>query len=1044
MARLAGDRFKSKIDGTTGADTIIGLKSIDRLSGGDGNDDLNGGSGADILSGGNGNDVLRAYYEDLGDDLDADRLDGGAGNDELHAGLNDIVTGGTGTDALYLDLSRSAGGLALDFTALLSGGTMTIGAGSLATIERLRAITLSDFADTLTIGNAANQSVTVEGRGGGDTINGSLGGDTIYAGSAGTFGFSFDDEGGTSIGGELDVDTINAGGGADQIYAGFGDNVDGGAGTDVIHLDYTRVATSLNINFAGLLSGGSLVVGGGTLRGLEQVASIYLSDRGNTIAAVTATTGMAIYGGAGADNLSTGSGSDQLFGSGFGSDDGVADTLSAGAGDDFVYAGLNDTALGGAGYDQISLDLSAAGSALTLNLSPLFTNGSLTIGAGTLSGFENLSSLNLSRFNDVVSIGGSAFSFTTVNGGAGSDTINGGIGFDYLFGNDDGVEQDTLRGGANTDYIFAGVNDIADGGAGTDTLSLDLSAATAGISLDLTAGFNGGTQAVAGGSFTGFEVVSDVLLTDFDDTLTVGALSNSGVSIVGGKGRDTITGGVGDDDIYGGGEFDFTEGLADDGVADILRGGAGNDSFTAGINDTVEGGTGLDTLRLDLRRAEAGLVFDLTPAFTGGSVTLFAGTLGGLEELDELYLSRFDDVVTIGGRSGNTEAGAGNDRVTGTSGVDTINGDVGDDALFGLAGNDELIGGAGSDRLEGGAGDDLLFGDFDLFDDDGNYAENVVGEANDILFGGTGSDEMHGGFGRDTAIYDDISTLFTRSYGGAHGTVERISNNDFDELDSIETLQFMDGVFNSYDEDSVHAEVARLYDSVLQRLPDFGGIDFHAGRIANGEATLLRVAEDFVNAPEFQAATGGLNNAGFVDFIYQSALGRPADPGGRAYWISQLDAGASRAQLVVQFSESPEHRALTQDEIVNGSFTVDERYATVSLIYDSALGRLPDRDGLLFWAEGLKNGTQSLTSLANGFAGSGEFATNTAGFNNAQLVDYMYMNTLNRPADAGGRDYWVARLEGGLTKAGLLLEFALTGEHRALQAPFIDDGIALG
>lgn len=1044
MARYAGDRFRSKIDGTEGADTIIGLKNIDRIFGGDGDDDLNGGSGADTISGGNGNDVIRAYYEELGDDLDVDRLDGGAGNDELFAGLNDIVNGGIGTDVLHLNLTRSTTALNLDFTGMLAGGTLAIGAGSYTGIERLRTLQLSDFADTITIGNAANQSVTVEGGRGGDTINGSTGADIIYANSELNFGFGFDDEGEVpTVGGELEIDTINAGAGADTIYAGYGDNVDGGAGIDTLNLDYTRVATALNLNFATLLAGGNMVVGGGTLRAIERIGSIYLSDLGNVVSVATATTSVNIYGGAGADNITGGTAADFIYASGFGTDDGIGDLINAGNGDDFVFTGWNDTAMGGAGYDTLSLDLSAATAALNLNLAPLFASGSLTIGGGTLSAFENLSSVQLSAFNDVVQVGGAQFSFTSVIGGAGSDTITGGVGFDYLIGNDDGATQDRLSGGAGSDYIFAGLNDISDGGAGSDTLSLDLSASTVAVVLDLTAGFNGGTQAIAGGSFTGFEIVSDVTLTDFDDTLTVGALSNTGVVISGGKGRDTITGGVGNDTLYAGGQFDFDEGLADDGVADVLRGGGGDDTFSVGIHDTVDGGAGYDSLRLDLRRTDVALVFDLTAAFTGGSVALFQGTLSGLEELDELYLSRFDDVVTVGGRFGSTYAGTGNDRVSGSTASDFISGDEGNDTLLGLGGNDELVGGAGADRIEGGAGDDTLYGDFNLFDEDGEVAENVVGEANDILFGGAGSDEMHGGFGRDTALYDDISTLFTRSYTGSNGVVEHNTNNDYDELDSIETLQFMDGQFNSFDEDSIYAEVARLYDSVLQRLPDNAGLDFHADRIASGSATLLRVAEDFVNAPEFQAATGGLNNPAFVDFIYMTALGRPADPDGRAFWISQLDGGASRAQLVVQFSESGEHRALTQQEIVAGSFTVDERYASVSLIYDSALGRLPDRSGVIFWGESLKNGTQTLSSLATGFANSAEFLANTGSLNNGQLVDYMYLNTLDRPADAGGRAFWVARLDAGLTRAGFLLDFSLTGEHRQLHSQFIDDGIAL-
>ena len=81
--------------------------------------------------------------------------------------------------------------------------------------------------------------------------------------------------------------------------------------------------------------------------------------------------------------------------------------------------------------------------------------------------------------------------------------------------------------------------------------------------------------------------------------------------------------------------------------------------------------------------------------------------------------------------------------------------------------------------------------------------------------------------------------------------------------------------------------------------------------------------------------------------------------------------------------------------------------------------------------------------MSAAFAGSAEFQTRTAGFSNGQLVDYMYQNTLDRPGDAGGRAYWTAQLDAGLTKADLLTNFAFSAEHRALLDPFIDHGIVV-
>ena len=50
----------------------------------------------------------------------------------------------------------------------------------------------------------------------------------------------------------------------------------------------------------------------------------------------------------------------------------------------------------------------------------------------------------------------------------------------------------------------------------------------------------------------------------------------------------------------------------------------------------------------------------------------------------------------------------------------------------------------------------------------------------------------------------------------------------------------------------------------------------------------------------------GSTNAGFVDRTYQKALGRAADPSGRAFWIARLDAGTSRQTLVRSLLRSRE------------------------------------------------------------------------------------------------------------------------------------------
>jgi Ca2+-binding RTX toxin-like protein len=191
------------------------------------------------------------------------------------------------------------------------------------------------------------------------------------------------------------------------------------------------------------------------------------------------------------------------------------------------------------------------------------TNG--TSAGETLTGTNNAETLNGLGGND------------TLNGGAGSDALHGGDGNDHLIGGagvdrlwgDDG--DDVLEPGSDAAFIYVGggVNRagvyFVDGGAGTDTLVLDYSAATKSQSIS-------GEQILAS-----------------PQVINVEALS-----ITGSQYADVLSGSSGDDKLFGGAGFDF------------LSGGSGDDWLDAGpaggssIGPIAEGGhSTTDALSLD-------------------------------------------------------------------------------------------------------------------------------------------------------------------------------------------------------------------------------------------------------------------------------------------------------------------------------------------------------------------------------------------------------------------------------------------------------------
>ena len=110
-------------------------------------------------------------------------------------------------------------------------------------------------------------------------------------------------------------------------------------------------------------------------------------------------------------------------------------------------------------------------------------------------------------------------------------------------------------------------------------------------------------------------------------------------------------------------------------------------------------------------------------------------------------------------------------------------------------------------------------------------------------------------------------------------------------------------------QDTGAAEVARLYDTAFGRRPDPTGLTDWTHLLDSGTDTLLQVAQGFTGSQEFLDVYGALTNSQFVQQLYLNALHRPADPTGLSNWTSLLTSGATRAQVVLDFSESPEHIA---------------------------------------------------------------------------------------------------------------------------------------
>lgn len=322
---------------------------------------------------------------------------------------------------------------------------------------------------------------------------------------------------------------------------------------------------------------------------------------------------------------------------------------------------------------------------------------------------------------------------------------------------------------------------------------------------------------------------------DTNDTIT-GTTGND--TLYGGGGDDTIVAGEGDDYLVGdagadnidGGPGDdlISEGRAyvySDGAVDIMKGGAGADTFRLQIGPPGRGGdlSAIDRIVdfssaegdvLDLQRdsfngkfawvgavTNAGFTFQVGQSlgagpgasylgiytWSSGSKTYLIVDTNGDGRLDSkdfalsfenaALLSITDlfqrgDIFQVGSDQADTWSGTkladyyygqgGDDVARGGAGDDELHGDGGADQLFGDDGKDLLLGESGDDTLRGGGGDDILYAGGRYNGQEDSY------DAKNFLYGEAGNDTLIGSTGADSLDGGDGDDFL---YGGAGDTL---------------------------------------------------------------------------------------------------------------------------------------------------------------------------------------------------------------------------------------------------------------------------------
>jgi Ca2+-binding RTX toxin-like protein len=765
--------------------------AADVILAGNGNDVVNGGGGNDIALLGGGDD---RFIWNPGDGSDI--VDGGRGTDTLEfngSGANESMSIGAGplgtatlnrdvgnikmvlNDMERIELSAGAGAdqiavrdlastdvrqVAIDLAATKGGATGDGAADSVSVDGRNSAeqINITQTGDTVVVSGAAaevtiarteaNDSLTVNGRGGDDlidastlpttsmklTIDGGAGNDRILGGGTAE----------TLIGGSGN-DFIDGNRGNDTAFMGAGDDTfvwDPGDGSDVV--EGQAGSDTMLFNGAGASENIDISATGERVRFFRDVGNITMDN----------------------NDVET-----FVFNALGGNDNVVVHDLS---GTDAEEVSIDLAgAIGGTTGDGLVDSVTAEGSAANEEVN-IVANGT-AISVNGLPAQINIANVE-------------ATDRLTVNGGAGNDTLNGstllatsvalsldgGAGDDRLLG---GAANETLLGGEGNDFIDGNRgNDTAFMGAGDDTFVWD-----PGDGSDIVEGQDGFDTMLFNGA---------------------GASENIDISATGERVRffrdvGNIT--MDNNDVE---QFVFNALGGNDNV--VVHDLSGTDAKKVAIDLAgVAGGTTGDGL-IDSVTAEGSAANEEINIAANGTAISVTGLPA---EVNLTNVEATDRLTVTGGGGNDTLNGS---TLLATSVALSLDGGAGDDRLLGGAANEILLGGEGNDFIDGNRGNDTAFmgaGD-DVFQwDPGDGSDIVEGQEgfDTMLFNGAGASEninisANGNraiFFRDvgniTMDNNDVERLEFNALGGADNVVV----NDLSGTDATEVLVDLESALGS-------------------------------------------------------------------------------------------------------------------------------------------------------------------------------------------------------------------------------------------------------
>jgi len=230
-------------------------------------------------------------------------------------------------------------------------------------------------------------------------------------------------------------------------------------------------------------------------------------------------------------------------------------------------------------------------------------------------------------------------------------------------------------------------------------------------------------------------------------------------------------------------------------------------------------------------------------------------------------------------------------------------------AQVGLEFGDTLIAGSGKDTFTSFAGKATKSDAFSYFDGKGDLDLAILqGKLADYKV--------------QTSTFGDQTDMSYKAKISGWQIVDSVtSRNGTTQVVNVERLQFTDTMLAlDTGKDQTAGSGYMLYKAAFNRTPDVGGLGFWINQMDKG-MSYSDVAKNFVNSAEFKTAFGGNNPTvnTLVTKLYNNVLNRTPDAGGLAFWQEKLSTGGwTTADVLGFFSTSGENVTNVTPLIANG------------------------------------------------------------------------------------------------------------------------------